>query len=68
MKVKLLKLLRKKFYITYCYNYGFYCLYTPYGICNFDDLNKCKEELRDGILDYARRNYYQYLKIKKICF
>ena len=66
MKIRLLKLLRKKFFITYCYNYKNYHFHSPDRYAYFENLDECKKQLRESMINYARNHYPQYLRVKKI--
>ena len=66
MRTKLLKSLRKKFYIEYCLNYKHYTLYTPHSDYYFEDLDECKRELVKELLFYVRNRYQQHLRTKRI--
>ena len=66
MKVKLLKKLRKQFYIHFYTSNKQYILYTPDGKKYSMNESQIKAERNCAILNYARKHYRKYSKYIKI--
>jgi len=65
MKIKLLKKLRKKFWVYYYPTEGFYKYFSPYGVRILNsNVDYAKNRVREELLNYMHYNYNSKRKIK----
>ena len=62
MKTKLLRRLRRKFYIIYIPSTAKYVVYGDYCPLEYYSLRSAQESYRDSLFRFARKHYSNYRK------